>query len=199
MTHYLRNRHDAILIGVGTAIADDPGLNCRLNACPLAEQPIPIVLDPRGRWDVHQDSRVVRTAKEGRGKGVWVLVGEGVEYDGERRRVVEEVGGRVVSVSLTADGRMAWRDILEVIAEKAGVRSVMVEGGGGVIRDLYEEGNQPLISSVIITIAPVYLGEGEVSVTPRKREGEGERVPAVRFKDVAWRQMGDDVVFFGKI
>src|SRR4051812_7789929 len=52
MTHYLRSKHDAILVGVGTAIADDPGLNCRLHGVGgyggqgLEGQPRPLILDP---------------------------------------------------------------------------------------------------------------------------------------------------------
>ena len=54
MTHYLRSRHDAILIGVGTAEADDPSLNCRfsadgVNKLDLEKQPILVILDPNGR------------------------------------------------------------------------------------------------------------------------------------------------------
>ncbi|EHK99335.1 putative 5-amino-6-(5-phosphoribosylamino)uracil reductase [Glarea lozoyensis 74030] len=59
MTHYLRSRHDAILIGVGTAVADNPSLNCRIEGVGgyggegLEGQPRPIVLDPRARWEVN--------------------------------------------------------------------------------------------------------------------------------------------------
>jgi len=67
MTHYLRSRHDAICVGVGTAIADDPGLNCRLAGATQADQPRPFVIDPRARWRPHPDSRVLQAARAGLG------------------------------------------------------------------------------------------------------------------------------------
>ncbi|KAI9793139.1 MAG: 2,5-diamino-6-(ribosylamino)-4(3H)-pyrimidinone 5'-phosphate reductase [Piccolia ochrophora] len=107
MTHYLRSQHTAILVGAGTAIADDPGLNCRLVGTELSSQPRPIVLDPRGRWDVGMESRVVSTARKGRGKGVWVIVGDGVEYDEERKEVLERCGGRVLGRAQRSSGEMS--------------------------------------------------------------------------------------------
>ncbi|KAB5532616.1 dihydrofolate reductase-like domain-containing protein [Coniochaeta sp. 2T2.1] len=94
MTHYLRSRHAAILVGAGTAVADDPGLNCRVEGCDgLESQPRPVVLDPRGRWEVTEQSKVIELARRGRGLGPYVLVGEGTEVGEERRRVVEGGGG----------------------------------------------------------------------------------------------------------
>ena len=64
MTHYLRSRHDAILIGVGTAVADNPSLNCRLEGVGgyggrnLEGQPRPVVVDPTARWDFSEDSKI---------------------------------------------------------------------------------------------------------------------------------------------
>src|ERR1700760_2352675 len=68
MTHYLRSRHDAILIGEGTMRADNPGLNCRIEGVGgyggegLEGQPRPIVLDPNLRWDFSSDSKVLALA-----------------------------------------------------------------------------------------------------------------------------------------
>ena len=72
MTHYLRLHHDAILVGVGTAIPDDPGLNCRYPGATFKTQPRPVVVDPQGRWSV-DGSKVETLAKEGVGKGVWII------------------------------------------------------------------------------------------------------------------------------
>ncbi|KAL5345298.1 2,5-diamino-6-(ribosylamino)-4(3H)-pyrimidinone 5'-phosphate reductase [Pseudogymnoascus australis] len=77
MTHYLRSKHGAILIGAGTALADDPGLSCRLAGAgegddPLSWQPRPVILDPRGRWGV-EGSKVLRLAREGRARAPWVV------------------------------------------------------------------------------------------------------------------------------
>ncbi|KAI9673393.1 MAG: 2,5-diamino-6-(ribosylamino)-4(3H)-pyrimidinone 5'-phosphate reductase [Caeruleum heppii] len=199
MTHFLRSRHDAILVGVGTAVADDPGLNCRLAGVERADMARPVVLDPRGRWDVDEGTKVVRMAREEMGKGVWVLVGEGVEYETMGREVVEKVGGKVLYVPVQrSTGRMEWSDILQVLSGE-GIRSVMVEGGGTVINDLLQPDHAPFVTSLITTIAPVYLGRGGVVVSPDRRLDEhGQAVPAARIRDVTWHALGDDMILCGR-
>ncbi|KAK4500646.1 hypothetical protein PRZ48_008835 [Zasmidium cellare] len=47
MTHFLRYQYDAILVGAGTAVADDPALNCRYPGATLDDQPRSVVVDPK--------------------------------------------------------------------------------------------------------------------------------------------------------
>lgn len=194
MTHHLRSRHDAILVGVGTAVADDPGLNCRVAG---GATPRPVVLDPRGRWGVSAESKVVRLAAEGRGKAPWVL-GAG----GKGRGAVEGVGGRYVDVpGREEDGRVRveWADLLGMLARE-GVGSVMIEGGGAVINELLALVNrgEDVVDSVIVTIAPTWLGDGGVRVAP-PRGSDGQGVPGPRLREVTWTQMGEDMVLCGKV
>ncbi|KAL2158990.1 hypothetical protein VTH06DRAFT_3021 [Thermothelomyces fergusii] len=223
MTHYLRARHDAILVGVGTAVADDPGLNSRLRGAAAGDgegeaegggdggervvvavragrQPRPVVLDPRGRWPVGAESKMVRLAAEGWGLGPWVFVGEGVVVDEGRRAVLERVGGGYVAVPLGRAGRFEWEDVLAVLGRK-GIGSVMVEGGGEVINSLLARDGSALVDSVIVTIAPTWLGRGGVVVSPpRAEEGPaGEPPGQLRLTDVKWCPMGEDVVLCGRI
>ncbi|PWW77655.1 bacterial bifunctional deaminase-reductase [Tuber magnatum] len=200
LTHHLRTLHDAILIGVGTAVVDDPGLNSRLPGTPLTRQPRPIILDPAFRWGVTRVSRVVQTAKRGEGLAPYVFVRSEVEIDGdERKGILEEVGGRVVVIETLGGRKWDWRDLSEKMKE-LGLNSVMVEGGGGVINDLLAEGNLPLVDSVIVTIAPTYLGQGGVNVSPPAvlSAADGKRTLAVRFRSVEWRILGRDVVMFAQ-
>ncbi|KAK5660317.1 hypothetical protein OQA88_12857 [Cercophora sp. LCS_1] len=189
MTHYLRSRHDAILIGAGTAIADDPGLNCRIAG---GSSPRPIVLDPRGRWVFSRESKVLQLVTEGKGLAPWVFVGEGVDVDEGRRGLLEERGGRYVPVR-TEEGRFRWRDLLDVL-KGLGVRSVMVEGGGEVINSLLRGEERRMVDSVIVTIAPTWLGKGGVVVSP-ERDQDGP----VRLTEVKWIPLGEDVVVCGRI
>lgn len=217
MTHFLRARHDAILVGVGTAVADDPGLNCRLHHLPNTTttpppHPRPVVVDPRARWAVSDTSKVVQLARAGQGQGPWVLHAEGAEIAPERRRVVEAVGGRYLPVGVTRRhgaeaGRqrrragLAWESALAVLRAE-GVESLMVEGGGRVINDLLElcNGGVDVVDSVIVTIAPVWLGSGGVTVAPdRVLDGQGKGVPGPRLGGVSWVQMGEDMVLCGKV
>ncbi|KAK7522408.1 putative riboflavin biosynthesis protein Rib7 [Phyllosticta citriasiana] len=212
MTHHLRSVHDAILIGAGTALADDPSLNCRIAGVggygdgsepPLHRQPRPVVVDARGRWDWCPDegrdeAKVLQLARQGRGRAPWVLVAEG-EKKKKKKRVLEEAGGRVFGVRVGEDGSMAWRDVLALLARE-GVGSVMIEGGAGVINQLLEPCNMALVDSVIVTIAPTWLGRGGVVVSPpRRTDQEGEAVSAARLSDVKWCPMGEDVVLCGRL
>jgi 2,5-diamino-6-(ribosylamino)-4(3H)-pyrimidinone 5'-phosphate reductase len=113
----------------------------------------------------------------------------------KRREVIESVGGRVLGVN-GERGRVEWREIVDVLA-KEGIRSVMIEGGGAVINDLLSVENFGLVDSVIVTIAPVWLGKGGVLVCPDARVEEGLRVPVGRLRDVKWVPLGEDVVLCG--
>lgn len=200
MTHYLRSKHDAILVGVGTAVADNPSLNCRIEGVGgygsegLEGQPRPIVIDPKGRWDFSAESKVLKLAGEGKGRAPWVVAREG-SVNEERRRLLESIGGRVLEFS-TSGSSISWSDMLNRLANN-GVMSVMIEGGGGVINDLLAPANVDLIDSIIVTIAPVWLGKGGVQVCPEARVENGQRLAVSRLKDVRWVPLGDDVVLCG--
>ncbi|KAL2023421.1 hypothetical protein VTK56DRAFT_2778 [Thermocarpiscus australiensis] len=203
MTHFLRARHDAILVGAGTAVADDPGLNSRLEGVDggRRRQPRPVVLDPRGRWDFLR-GKVIRLAREGRGLGPWVMVASGAD-DGvteERRRVLEEVGGRYLTVEARGQGgTFEWGDVLAAL-KREGVESVMIEGGGEVINSLLAPPGNRFVDSVIVTIAPTWLGQGGVVISPPRMAGEDGTAPAaVRLAEVTWCPLGEDVVLCGRI
>jgi len=201
MTHYLRSKHSAILIGVGTAIADNPSLNCRFEGVGgyggegLIGQPRPVVIDPQGRWRFSAESKVIKLAREGKGRAPWVFtIGE---VDEERRRVLESVGGEVIVTGPQPSARrLSWGYILDEL-ERRDVESVMIEGGGSVINDLLAPRNVRFVDTVIVTIAPVWLGKGGVQVCPNEREDGGAKVPVARLKDVKWVPLGDDVVLCG--
>ncbi|KAF2837461.1 putative riboflavin biosynthesis protein Rib7 [Patellaria atrata CBS 101060] len=203
MTHYLRSRHDAILVGVGTAIADDPSLNCRIEGVGgyggegLEGQPRPVILDPNGRWAFSEEIKVFVLAREGRGRAPYVVTGT-AELDEGRRRVLEGCGGKLITVGMGERG-LEWGEVLRVLGRE-GIRSVMVEGGGKVINSLLKVGNQGLVDSVIVTIAPTWLGEGGVVVSPPRRFGEdGNAMSAVKLGEVKWQPFGEDVVMCGRI
>jgi len=236
MTHYLRTRHDAILIGSGTAIADDPSLFSRLDSvyfpgevqvqtevgpesgqknkkkqgCEQSQQqhqhqqqPRPIILDRRGRWDVRPTSKIILSARKengGVGKAPWIIVGPDTIVPEARRAVVEDVGGLYIRLSKNEGGTTTWTAILAELAER-GISSVMVEGGAEIINGILggeEETTRELVKAVVVTVAPVYLGRGGVGVSPERRRGAEER-EVVRFGDVRWVPLGDDVVLCGRV
>ncbi|OAL53785.1 5-amino-6-uracil reductase-like protein [Pyrenochaeta sp. DS3sAY3a] len=201
MTHYLRSKLDAILIGVGTAVADDPSLNCRIEGVGgyggegLKGQPRPVVLDPKSRWNITSESKVMQLAREGAGKAPWIITQAPISE--EKQRLLEEVGGKFISIPPSSGvSLLSWRDILSSLAGE-GIQSVMIEGGGVVINELLSSENFDLVDSVIVTIAPTWLGKGGVQVCPDGREEDGRRIPVGSLKDVRWVPLGNDVVLCG--
>jgi diaminohydroxyphosphoribosylaminopyrimidine deaminase/5-amino-6-(5-phosphoribosylamino)uracil reductase len=122
-SHRLRATHDAILIGIGTAMADDPDLTCRLPGL-AAYSPVRVVLDSRAR--LSPDSKLVRTANV---RPVWLLCTSGAPA--ARREVLSARGVEVIEVASAPDGRVD----VGAAAVALGGRDIMrllVEGGGEV-------------------------------------------------------------------
>lgn len=196
MTHYLRIKHDAILVGSGTAITDNPSLNSRLSdaldATGTALQPRPIVLDRRQRWSDYPSSKVVALAKDGRGKKPWVFINPSASdtNPSDAGQLLPEVD-RDGAIILTHHGSLT--DVLQIMHKK-GIKSVMIEGGAEIINLLLAH-HAGLIDSLIVTYAPVYLGEGGVTVCPEKPPQAGH---VARFEKITWLQLEDDVVMCGK-
>jgi 2,5-diamino-6-(ribosylamino)-4(3H)-pyrimidinone 5'-phosphate reductase len=181
MAHYIRSRHDAILVGVGTANADNPSLNCRHSAngtsvAAFNKQPIPIILDPNGRWSCRQECKVLQLARTGKGKPVFWMVNKAriQSIDAARCGNLDGAGFIVPLDNADAGSVIDWGSLLRRLS-RHGIASVMVEGGGRVIEDLLREHNQGFVSSVIITIAPVWLGKGGVDVSPTRKDGAEHR------------------------
>lgn len=208
MTHYLRSRHDGILIGVGTAVADDPGLNCRIAGVGgygnegLNGQPRPVVIDPSARWDFSDDSKLFQLCREGRGRAPWIVTALD-QPPPEKQALLEKYGGRFISLEMPKSeaGRhqINWHDLL-VTLKSNGLLSVMVEGGGQVINSLLSPSHMSLLNSVIVTIAPTWLGQGGVVVSPARRfDDGGNAISAARLTNVKWYPFGEDVVLCGQV
>ena len=124
--HLMRAMNDAILIGVGTALADDPQLTSRL---PGAEDrsPVRVVLDTALR--LPESSALVQTAAR---TPVWVFAGDDADADAERR--LARHGVEVLRVPATA-GRIDLAAMLNVLGNR-GITRLMVEGGPTVAASL---------------------------------------------------------------
>ncbi|KAE8144443.1 dihydrofolate reductase-like domain-containing protein [Aspergillus avenaceus] len=209
MTHYLRSRHDAILIGVGTAVADNPGLNCRIEGVGgyggsgLTGQPRPIVVDPRARWEFTETSKILELVHEGKGRAPYIMISAQTSPSPEKRELLERYGGKFIPLELTTTvsggSEIDWGVLLRRLREE-GLQSVMIEGGGTIINSLLGPDSAPLVDSVIVTIAPTWLGQGGVVVSPpRRMDGSGHPIAASRLTGVQWYPFGEDVVLCGRI
>ncbi|KAK0117790.1 2,5-diamino-6-(ribosylamino)-4(3H)-pyrimidinone 5'-phosphate reductase [Cadophora gregata] len=200
MTHYLRSQHDAILVGVGTAVADNPGLNCRIEGVGgygsegLVGQPQPIIIDPHARWDFTETSKIFQLAREGKGRAPYIITTLS-NPPVRQAETLEKAGGKFIKLPLCS-GKLEWRDILRALKVE-GLQSVMIEGGAAVINDLLVPGNSSIVNSVIVTIAPTWLGVGGVVVSPPRRVEEGRAITSTRLRHVQWYPLGEDVVLCG--
>lgn len=156
--HRLRALVDAVVIGVGTAIADDPQLTVRRVAGP---SPARVILDPNGR--------LPPTARA-------------LANDGIRRLVVTATGtptrlpAGVEVVPIAADhGQLAPTAIIAALAER-GVRRMLIEGGAHTVSRFLAA---HCLDRLHILVAPIILGDGRASLTlpPIDRVDEAIRAP----------------------
>ncbi|CZT25335.1 related to 5-amino-6-(5-phosphoribosylamino)uracil reductase [Ramularia collo-cygni] len=198
MTHYLRARHDAILVGRATAEVDNPSLNCRYPGASFDDQPQPVILDMDGRWAVQgPTSKVHGLATTKQGKFPWRIGGQDVPGH-TFIAAVETDRHNITTISVPKQaGRLAWRDILKAI-KKQGVNSVMIEGGAQVIQDLLAL--PQLVDAVIITVAPTFLGSTGISISPaERRSSTGEIINAAWLENMRSRPFGNDIVTCGRL
>ncbi|WP_073759359.1 RibD family protein [Streptomyces sp. CB03234] len=141
--HRLRALADAVVVGAGTAVADDPRLTVR--ACP-GDNPVRVVLDPRGRVP-----RGHRVFTDGEAPTLWaVAAGDAPGRPPARRPDGVDV--------LTLPDRAAFapRNVVRELARR-GLRRVLVEGGGVTVSRFLHEG---ALHRLYVTVAPVLLGDG---------------------------------------
>jgi diaminohydroxyphosphoribosylaminopyrimidine deaminase/5-amino-6-(5-phosphoribosylamino)uracil reductase len=156
--HRLRALVDAVLVGIGTAVADDPQLTVRRVTGP---SPARIVLDPRGR--LPPDARVLTD-------------------DGVRRLVVTAEGVRpclrreIEIVEMPApNGEIAPAAILRALAER-GFGRILIEGGAHTVSRFIAAG---CLDRLHVMVAPTMLGSGQagITLTPIQTADQALRAP----------------------
>jgi riboflavin-specific deaminase-like protein len=155
--HRLRSLADAVLVGVGTAIADDPQLTVRRVE---GRNPARVVLDPKGRLPA--------TAKLLKDDDVPCIIfaAEGTNYTAPRRIKVIPLPG--------ADGRIAPATIRAALRD-CGFRRVLVEGGADTLSRFLAAG---CLDRLHVVVAPIIFGSGRASFTlpPIARVAEAKQV-----------------------
>lgn len=174
----LRAAHDAVMIGAGTAWADDPELLARLDPAP-ARQPLRVVLD--SNLNLPPAGRLFDTLSLA---PLLVIGAEDAEF--ERRAGLEAGGARVVVIPRGAGGVDAAEALAQLAAD--GIQRVLVEGGGKLAASLIAGG---LVDHLEWFRAPMVLGEeGRPSVAALALSRLAD---APRFTRVALRELGPDV------
>ncbi len=180
LTHRLRASHDAILVGIGTVLSDNPRLNVRLVD---GSDPTPVVVDSNLRLPLdckllNQDSKspIVVSRKDA---------------DKARKRLLEKAGAKIVQVSPTAKGQVDLVHMLESLASM-GIRSLMVEGGARIITSFL---NERLANYLVLTIAPVLVG-GLRAVSDL---GQADPEACLRLTKPRHKWLGEDLVLWGDL
>ncbi len=140
LTHQLRAQHDAILVGIGTVLSDDPQLNVRLAE---GKNPRIVVLDSQ-----------LRTPRKARLVNSKPFIFCVASADREAQQKLEQAGAAVEPQLEKETNLVNLPEMLSRLWE-LGIHTVMVEGGGEVISSFLSEN---LVDRAVITIAPQFVG-----------------------------------------
>ncbi|MEI9963789.1 MAG: RibD family protein [Caulobacteraceae bacterium] len=172
--HHLRAAHDAVVIGIGTALADDPELSVRLEGFD-GPQPARVVLDSRQRLPA--TSRLA----SGGGAPTYVVT------TGEPAQGLLSIGVRLLRVAAGEDGRVDPAAAVKALAAE-GLGRLFVEGGGEVAASFLRAG---LVDRIEWFRAPIVLGgEGRAAVGPLGRHALAD---ATRWRRLAVETVGEDL------
>jgi diaminohydroxyphosphoribosylaminopyrimidine deaminase/5-amino-6-(5-phosphoribosylamino)uracil reductase len=168
--HRLRALMDAVVVGVGTAIADDPQLTVRRVAGP---QPVRVVIDPKGRLGA--DARMFAD------NGVRRLL-----ITAQGTRCTPPAGVEIVALP-AADGQIAPSAILAALAGY-GMRRMLIEGGAKTVSRFLAAG---CLDRLHVMVAPIILGAGGpgLLLPPLERADQALRMP------IRVHKIEDDVLF----
>lgn len=177
--HALRARHDAVMVGVGTALADDPDLTVRDMG--VVRQPVRVVLDSRLRLPV--SSRLGQTA--GR-VPVWMV--HGPHAPGDARAAWLVAGARLIEVTTDAEGRTDAHAALQALGQ-AGLTRVLCEGGAGLAGALLATGRVDRL--LLYQAGRIFGGDGLPAVAPCGVTRLGQGPAPWRLVDVM--PLGEDI------
>lgn len=178
--HLLRAKVDAIMVGGGTVMSDDPELTCRIPGLE-GRSPLRVVLD--SRLGTQLTSKLVQTAQD-----IPVRLYTRADADKARIKAFEAAGVTVVRTPLDAAGRVEIRRVLEDLA-KQGITRLLVEGGAHLAASLMTEN---LVDRLCWFRAGALIGaDGLSAIAPF---GVDEMKQVRRFARIAQERLGDDLL-----
>lgn len=188
--HRLRDQHDAIMVGVGTVLADDPLLTVRLPPEEAGEggphHPLRVVVDSRARTPA--TAAMLRPDTPGR-----TLIACTASAPAERLAELAAAGAEILALP-GGEGGVDVVALLRALGER-GVNRVLVEGGGRLLGRLFDLG---LVDQVVAFIAPVIVG-GCDALGPVGGHGVATMDQAWRLQGVELCRLGPDVMVTGRL
>jgi diaminohydroxyphosphoribosylaminopyrimidine deaminase/5-amino-6-(5-phosphoribosylamino)uracil reductase len=182
LAHRLRSTHDAILVGIGTLLKDNPRLTVRLVR---GRSPNRIVADSKLR--IPLDSKVLQEQNVAP-----TIIATTLKADEKKKISLTRMGIEVMDVESDGDGRVDLQGLLTRLGTR-GISSVLVEGGSGIITSMISKN---LADKVIVTVAPKILGKGIEAVG---NLGILEIAQSVKLSPVKVYKKGVDLIIEGDI
>lgn len=183
--HQLRDQVDAILIGIGTAINDDPSLTTRLTGSGHRD-PLRVILDrdlrlPPSARMLHQSS------------SAGTLVCCGPQADPGRRQALEQAGAEILCLPLAEDNELDLPALLTELGRRQ-VTTLLVEGGSRIHGAFWSRG---LVHQVNLFYGPLLLGADGIPLLTALGIEHVDQAP--RLHHVRHRRFGDDLMIEGLV
>lgn len=147
--HLLRNRYTGIIVGIGTVLADDPMLNCRVEPSAGLRSPVRIILDSSAFIPI--DSKIVRTAREYR-----TIVVHTEKASGQSLKRLNALGVETLLCETDGSGRPDVACLCDALGPM-GIDSILVEGGAETAWSFISAG---LVDEYYVFVAPKIIGGG---------------------------------------
>lgn len=177
-----RLRHSAIMVGVGTVLADDPMLNCRLEN---GRDPIRIICDSTLRTPL--ESNIVCTAES-----IPTIIAT-ISEDEKCIREYEERGCRILKTS-SENGKVNLRELMTALGKEK-IDSILLEGGAEMNWSALESG---IVSSVLTYISPKIFG-GKDAKSPVSGTGIPQPDGAFMLEKSSITYIGDDILIESRV
>lgn len=179
-----RLRHTAIMTGIGTVLADDPMLTCRLKD---GRDPVRIICDSDLR--IPLKSNIVRTART-----VQTIIASADDSDKDKATVLEVLGCIVLRLP-RVDGHIDLNELMKVLAKKYTIDSILLEGGAGLNWSALKSG---IVSKVQAYVAPKMFGGSEAK-SPVGGLGVDSPDCAFMLTDTRVSRIGEDFIIESKV
>jgi diaminohydroxyphosphoribosylaminopyrimidine deaminase/5-amino-6-(5-phosphoribosylamino)uracil reductase len=183
LAHQLRREHDAILVGIGTVLKDDPRLTVRLVG---GRDPLRIVIDSQLR--IPLNARVIMEKTD---RPTIIIMND--SSDGERANTLREAGAEVVIAPSASDNLGVDITAALRLLGRQSIASILVEGGSGIITSLLAAG---AVDRMVVVTAPKIVGRGIEAVD---NLGITRLNDAITFSSFKTRRIGPDIVFDGRM
>ena len=185
--HKLRHKVDAILVGIGTILQDDPSLTTRLSNN-KGKDSIRIILD--ARLEMPLDAKVINQESTA---NTIIVVGESCDKS-KKQFLIEKEQVEILTIPLNNDDRIPLDILLKILHDRC-ISSVLVEGGGRVNYSFLQAG---LANKIYSFIAPKILG-GNDGISVYAGKGPESMNQVKELTDVQYQLLDDNILMVAKL